>query len=276
MIPRILHFCWFGGNPYTPLAEKCIASWKRHLTDFEIIEWNENNFDITANQYVQEAFESKKWAFVSDYVRLHALYHHGGVYVDADLEVLRPVDRFLTHSAFSGYESEKIIPTAIMAAEKSHPWIKLLLDDYSDRRFIQPDGSFDMTANVHPITRLTSSHYSITPNGQMLEFGEGIAIYPKDFFCPLDYSTRKPVLTENSYTIHHFSSSWFSEAEREGRLHKIAYRAHLKEKNYRLAAAEIRMAYGYSKKIKHLVLAILLSVLGALKNEPPGAAHDDK
>jgi len=265
VIPKKLHFCWFGGNPYTPLVEKCMDSWKQHLPEYEFIEWNEGNFDIDSNRYVKEAYAAKKWAFVSDYVRLYALYHHGGVYVDADLEVLKPIDGFLEHSAFSGYESENVIPTAIMGAEKGHPWIEFLLSDYDKRRFLKDDGTYDETANVIPITELTVGKYGLELNNKLLLFGDGIAIYPTEYFCPLDFVTRKLHITENTHTIHHFFASWWDDAEREERLHKVNYRNFLKEKRYREAAEEMRLAYSFSGKPKHLVISTLLSMFGKLK-----------
>jgi len=267
MIPKTLHFCWFGGNPQTPLLQKCMESWKKLLPEYDFVEWNENNFDVASNRYVREAYEAKKWAFVSDYVRLYALYHFGGVYVDADLEVLKPLDRFLEHKAFSGYESENVIPTAVMGAEKGHPWIKLLLDDYSDRAFVKPDGSYDQTANVIPITRRTVEQYGLVLNNELLTFGDGVAIYPKEYFCPLEFSTRKIFTTENTHAIHHFSASWWEEGEWEERLHKIRYRESMKEKRFKDAADEMRLAYGFSRKKKHLLISMALSALASVKGQ---------
>ena len=125
MIPKTIHYCWFGGNPLPKLAKKCIKSWKKYCPDFEIIEWNEANFDISsAPLYVRQAYEAKKWAFVTDYVRLYALTSYGGIYMDTDVEVIKPLDFFLNHDAFSGFESEKSIPTGIMASKKGNIWVK--------------------------------------------------------------------------------------------------------------------------------------------------------
>jgi hypothetical protein len=244
-----------------------MESWKKHLPEYEYVEWNEDNFDVNSNRYVREAYEAKKWAFVSDYVRLHALCHFGGVYVDADLEVLKPLDRFLEHKAFSGYESENVIPTAVMGAEKGHPWIKLLLDDYADRAFVNTDGSFDQTANVIPITRRTVEQYGLVLNNELLTFGDGVAIYPTDYFCPLEFRTRKLFITDNTHTIHHFSASWWEEGEWEERLHKIRYRESMKEKRYGDAAEEMRLAYGFSRKKKHLIISKMLSALATAKGQ---------
>ena len=148
MIPKIIHYIWVGGKPLTPLAEKCIQSWKKNCPDYEIKRWDESTFDINQNQYCKEAYESKKWAFVSDYIRLKVLFEYGGIYMDTDVEVIKPLDEFLVHPAFSGFENNTQIPTGIMAAEKNNKWIENLLNDYNHRHFIKEDGSFDYTTNV--------------------------------------------------------------------------------------------------------------------------------
>ena len=154
MIPKIIHYCWFGGNPLPEDAQKCIASWKKYCPDYEIREWNEENFDIQSNDYVKEAYEAKKFAFVTDYVRLYALIAYGGIYMDTDVEVVKSLDAFLKHKAFSGFESSNSIPTRLMASEKDYPLFKTLMDDYENRHFLKEDGSFDMTTNTVTITNL--------------------------------------------------------------------------------------------------------------------------
>ena len=122
MIPKKIHYCWFGRKPLPALALMCIESWKRFLPDYEIIEWNEDNFDVNLYQYAKEAYHMKKYAFVSDVCRLYALKEIGGLYMDTDLEVLKPLDAFLHHNAFSGYESNGYIPTALMGSKKNGEW----------------------------------------------------------------------------------------------------------------------------------------------------------
>ena len=152
MIEKKIHYIWFGSNPLPPLAKKCIESWKKFCPDYEIVEWNETNFDVNQNIYTKEAYENKKWAFVSDYVRLYALYHHGGIYMDTDVEVLKNLDDYLNHDAFSGFESSNAIPTGIIGAKKGNYHIKQLLNEYNDRHFILPNGEMDLTTNVTTIT----------------------------------------------------------------------------------------------------------------------------
>lgn len=137
MIPKKIHYCWFGGNPLPESAKKYIGTWKKYCPDYEIIEWNENNFDVTQNQYCKEAYEAKKWAFVSDYARLKVLYDFGGIYMDTDVEVVKPLDDLLQYNWFSGFESEKRIQTGTMGAGFNSTIIKIFLDDYKNRHFIK-------------------------------------------------------------------------------------------------------------------------------------------
>ncbi len=208
MIPRIIHYCWFGRNPLPPLAEDCMASWRRHLPDYEIVEWNEDNFDINQIPYVKEAYEAKKYAFVSDYVRLYALYTVGGVYMDTDAELLRPLDDFLCHEVFSGFESRDKIPTAVMGAAPNHGTVKMLLDYYEGKHFLLPDGSYDTTTNVEIITDM------MTPLGLQKNDGlqtvAGFTLYPHYVFCPILSKIDDEEYMNNTVAIHHFMASWKS------------------------------------------------------------------
>lgn len=206
-IPQLIHYCWFGRNPLPPLAVKCINSWKKILQGFEIIEWNEDNFDLVYNQYVKQAYESKKWAFVSDYVRLRVLYDFGGIYMDTDIEVLKELDEFLNLPAFSGFEGNGRIPTGIIGAMKGNKWIKELLNDYDERIFIKEDGSYDLTPNVDIITYITKKMYLINLDNTLLSLSD-VSLYPFDWFCAKSIETGKIKKSENTYTIHHFSGSW--------------------------------------------------------------------
>lgn len=208
MIPKTIHYCWFGHGPKPQLALKCIESWRRMCPDFEIIEWNEDNFDISSNRYVREAYEAKKWAFVTDYVRLWALYNFGGIYMDTDVEVLKPLDSFLTHQAFSGFENDTQISTGIMACEKGNDIFKELLDYYNDATFILPDGHLNLTTNVVTITNQMKAH-GFVPNNRY-QVLDGFALYPNNTFCPdLSRLADKKYMAE-TVTIHHFAGSWKS------------------------------------------------------------------
>lgn len=213
MIPKVIHYCWFGRNPLPPLAKKCIASWKKYLPDYEIKEWNEDNFDLDMYPYVREAYDNRKFAFVTDVVRLYALYNEGGIYMDTDVEVLKSLDPFLHHTAFSGFESETLIPTGIMASEKGGKWAKDNLDYYNNRHFLLSDGNLDLTTNVTTITNYMLNH-GLRQDNTFQDFPNLITFYPKDFFCPINVKTLILQKTPNTVCIHHFAGSWKSESEK--------------------------------------------------------------
>lgn len=213
MIPKTIHYCWFGHNPMPKLAKKCIRSWKRYCPDYEIIEWNEDNFDISSSPlYVRQAYEAKKWAFVTDYVRLYAMVNYGGIYMDTDVEVVKPLDSFLKHRAFSGFEDEIHIPTGIMACEKGFPLFERFLHYYDNASFYNADGSLNKTTNVATITALCLEN-GLVPNNQF-QIIEGFALYPNEYFCPRSFSTGQLNRTKNTYTIHWFNASWHTEEVR--------------------------------------------------------------
>lgn len=206
MIPKIIHYCWFGKNPKPVLAEKCIQSWKKKCPGYIIKEWNEDNFDVGKIDYVREAYEAGKWAFVTDYVRLYAMVTEGGIYLDTDLEILKPLDIFLTHRAFSGFENIETVPTGIMACEKNFPLFKELLNEYKTRHFKLDNGKYDFTPNVVAITKTCVAH-GLNLNNELQEV-DGFVLYPKEVFCPKNYKTGIIEKTDRTYTIHHFSGSW--------------------------------------------------------------------
>lgn len=212
MIPKTIHYIWFGGKPLTPLAEKCISSWKKFCPDYEIKRWDESNFEIDQNQYCKEAYEAKKWAFASDYARLWILVHEGGIYMDTDVQVLKNLDDFLAEEAFSGFEANNRLTTGIMAAQKQQPFFVKLLHDYDDRHFLMPDGTYDLTTNVAAITNACVKNGLVLNNTKQTV--EGFTIYPSDYFCPKNPSDLSLHLTSNSYTIHHFDGSWQTPHER--------------------------------------------------------------
>lgn len=212
MIPKKIHYCWFGGNPLPELAQRCIESWKKYCPDYEIIEWSETNFDLNYNDYVKEAYEAKKWAFVTDVVRLYALVKHGGIYMDTDVELLKPLDDFLGLEAFSGFEAVDKIPTGIMASQKNQPLFKELLADYEGEHFLKDDGTPDLTTNVTRITEMCLKHGLVLNN--TWQTINGFTLFPSEYFCPKDYLTKVIHQTGNTVAIHHFDGSWQSEEEK--------------------------------------------------------------
>lgn len=207
MIPKIIHYCWFGRGAMPPLAKKCIATWKKYLPDYHIKEWNEDNFDLSLFPFTEEAYRQKKYAFVTDVVRLYALYTEGGIYMDTDVEVLKSLDAFLSHPAFSGFEEETKVPTGIMGAEKGSLWAKENLDYYCGRHFVKEDGALDLTTNVKIITDYMVRH-GLLRNNTYQDFPGLVVMYPTEYFCPLNPRTRRIEKTVNTVTIHHFMGSW--------------------------------------------------------------------
>ncbi len=206
MIPKTIHYCWFGDNPLPEGCRKYIDTWKRYCPDYQIIEWNEKNFDLNCTDYTREAAQVKKWAFVTDYVRLYVLKEYGGIYMDTDVEMLKNPDRFLKEKGFSGFESGSAVSTAIMGAEKGHPFIKMLLDEYQGRHFIKGDGSYDLKTNVVSVTE-SALRSGLKLNNRKQAVCD-FTFYPRDYFSPKDSRTLEVRLTENSYTIHHFQGTW--------------------------------------------------------------------
>lgn len=206
-IPRTIHYCWFGKGEKPRKLKKCMASWKKNLPDFEFVEWNESRFDVEALPYTAEAYKAGKYAFVSDVARLYGLVEMGGIYLDTDVEVIRPLDRFLHHSAFSGFEDGVHLQSGTMGAQKGHPWFKELLAEYEERKFILEDGSFDMTTNTSMMTRNAKGH-GLSLDGSFQILDNGVVFYPRTYFSPYDYINGGNYLSENSYTIHHYAGSW--------------------------------------------------------------------
>lgn len=211
MIPKTIHYCWFGGNPLPELAKKCIESWKKYCPDYEIIEWNETNYDVSKCAYMKEAYQAKKWCFVSDYARFDIIYNHGGIYLDIDVEIIRSLDGFLENHAFMGFESENYVaPGLIIGGEKGSREMECIMHWYETHHFINESGEIDLTANPAIVTKiLDGMGLRKEPSVQLLN--GALTIYPKDYFCPMDYYTGDIVITENTHTIHHYCASWLND-----------------------------------------------------------------
>ena len=207
MIPKRIHYIWFGGKPLTPLAEKCIASWGRFCPDYEIVRWDESNFDAGDNRYFREALAAKKWAFASDYVRLCALVSHGGVYMDTDVELIKPIDSpLLENRGVFGFEADDRISTAFMAVEPGHELLVEMKKSYENARFKLDGGSLDQTTNVSRLTSIMANH-GFSLDGEM-QRRRGTLLCPASWFSPKDWYTGKLCIDENTYAIHHFDGSW--------------------------------------------------------------------
>ena len=217
MIPKIIHYCWFGGNPLPKSVLKCIESWKRCCPDYEIKQWNEKNYEIDKCEYTKEAYEAKKWAFVSDYARLDIIYNEGGIYLDTDVELLRSLDTLLDKKCFLGIEQPShLINTGIgFGAEKGNELVKEMLDEYKNFRFKLAEGIYNTT--IPCPARNTAPFYKY---GFNLEISEpvnlgGATVYPPEYFCPFERKINVLTVTENTYSIHHYDSSWISDEEKE-------------------------------------------------------------
>lgn len=210
MIPKIIHYCWFGGKPLPKSARKCIASWHRHFPEFEIREWNESDFDVNAIPYTREAYERGKYAFVSDYARFYVLYHHGGLYFDTDVEVIRPMYDLISAGAFMGIEqsaaSTGVNPGLGLAAEQGMEIYKTVLDYYSTLHFVDESGQ-QLPGTVVKHTTDILVRYGFVCENRMQEVA-GVKIYPNDWFNPLDDATGRLTVTGNTRSIHHYSKTW--------------------------------------------------------------------
>lgn len=212
VIPKKIHYCWFGSAPLPDLAVKCIRSWQEFLPDFQIIEWNEKNFDVNINDYTREAFKEKKYAFVSDYARFWILYQFGGVYFDTDVELIRPLYEILEQGPFMGCEHDgganseiAVAPGLGLAGTPNHPIFKQVLDFYDTLHF-SVNGKLNLTTVVHYTTAILKRNG--LKNVEHLQQVGGINIFPKEFFCPKSFETGEMMMTKNTYSIHHFAASW--------------------------------------------------------------------
>lgn len=218
MIPKIIHYCWFGRGPLPKLAQKCIASWKKYLPDYEIKEWNEDNFDVNIIPYTAEAYQAKKYAFVSDYARFWILYKYGGIYFDTDVEVIRPIDDIVERGNFMGFETGPKLQLKEDASEASvNPGlgmgvapglglIKKMLDFYEGKHFkFIPDGIGQLTI-VHIATEvLNQAGLKQQPGIQLVN---DVWIYPTEYFCPINLKTGRIHIEANTRTIHHYAGTW--------------------------------------------------------------------
>lgn len=212
-IPRIIHYCWFGPNPIPELEKKCIQSWQEQLHDYEIVFWNESTFDVKSVEYVRQAYDCGKYAFVSDYVRIYALYRFGGIYLDTDVEVLRSLDKFLENEVFIGFENRTMVGTGIIGAEKNNIMLRAMLDYYHGNQFINEKGYMDTTTNVKILYKLLAANGFIGEDREQKL--NGIHIYEREYFCPKRIGKNEFKITAKSVTIHHFSGSWLTEKEKK-------------------------------------------------------------
>lgn len=207
MIPKIIHYCWFGRGQMTPLMMKCIKSWKKFCPEWQIMEWNEDNFDVNSTIWTKQAYEAKKYAFVADYVRLHALKTYGGVYMDNDQELIKPLDSFLKKDAFLGFMDAQV-NTGLIGADADSQFLKKMLNYYNGREFVNGE-NFDKTPNTEWMTEiLISDGLQIKDEYQCIK---NVEIYPKTYFCPTTCDSIKHQYSKDTFAIHHWAMTWRSE-----------------------------------------------------------------
>ena len=227
-IPKIIHYCWFGGNPLGVEEIRCIDSWKRFFPDYTIMRWDESNFDVRCIPYDSQAYDAKKWAIVSDYARFAVLYKFGGLYFDTDVEVIRPMDDIISKGPFMGFETDageidnnlasvsrsslSVNPGLGLSANPGLYIYKLILDSYSEDEFIRSDGTFNQTTVVVRTTKILRSFGLADAPG--IQEVAGVTIYPSEYFNPKDFYTGEIRKTGNTRSIHHFGMSWVSEKDK--------------------------------------------------------------
>ena len=211
-IPKVIHYCWFGENKLPYDAVKCIESWRKYMPDYQIIEWNESNYDIGNCEFVKEACLQKKWAFVTDYARLDVIYNFGGIYFDTDVEAVKPFDELLDNEAFAGFDDDNLINTGMGFGAAAHnPIIRENKDPYQNIRFINTDGSLNLVTCPYITSDILKRHGAKMNNSyQQLD---GITLYPREYFCPLNYYTGKLNKTVHTFSIHNYSMSWVDKKD---------------------------------------------------------------
>ena len=210
-IPKKIHYCWFGTNPLPKSAIKCINSWKKYCPGYEIIEWNESNFDVNCNEYCRTMYERKRWAFLTDYVRLRVIYENGGIYLDTDVQVIRSLDSLCKNGAYMGIENTGLVATGLgFAAEAGHWFIKENMEYYEKLR------DFREVRSCPWITTELLTTYGYVKEKQNIQHVAGLTIYPEEYLCPKNERTGITKITKNTYSIHQFDASWYEKSWKEG------------------------------------------------------------
>ena len=231
MIPHIIHLCWVGKGNYPELAIKCIKSWRKYLPDYDIKVWNEETFDINSNEYTKEAYKQKKWAFISDYVRLYALDHYGGVYMDTDLEVIKDFSSLLdSHDFVSSVLEGGLVTAGFISSTPHHPYISALKKKYDNGYFKNEEGKIEFVMNPLLFTKIAQEMYGFKIGNNQFEYGNSFVIYPMEYFMPYrkslfgidKYSEKKYFITNNTYAIHHDMGSWSNESKLSWYMRAIA------------------------------------------------------
>lgn len=207
MIPKVINYCWFGGGPLPGSVKLNIDSWKKFCPDYKIIQWNEKNFDVNKYCFAREAYEKKKWAFVSDVARLDIIYKHGGIYLDTDVELIKSLDPVLNAQSYFACEDRFSVNTGLgFGSVKKNEFILSNLKEYKNKHFINSDGSLNKILCVDVTTHLLSlMGFKANESKQIIN---GMVIYPSSYFCPIQLGHRNNKVSSNTISIHHYSASW--------------------------------------------------------------------
>lgn len=213
-IPKVIHYCWFGPKQIPDKYLKYMESWKEYLPGYEIRCWDESNTDLNSCDYIKEAYENKKYAFVSDYVRICALYEHGGIYMDTDVELVQSPEECLKQASFvAGFELEDTITTGFLASEPKHFLLEQIMTEYQEKHFVKTDGTFDTTPNPVLLTRVLTENGLIKNNSRQKLQG-GVEVYPNDTFCAFNMVDTCYMITNCTIAVHHYAGSWYSKRHR--------------------------------------------------------------
>jgi hypothetical protein len=213
MIPKIIHYCWFGGNALPEHAQKCIDSWKKYFPGYEIKEWNETNYDVHRIAYTDQAYHAKKYAFVSDYARFDILYNHGGIYFDTDVEIIKSFDGIIEKGGFMGFESADGAAAGLgIGCNAGLGIVYQIMQLYSTLHFVNSDGTYNLHTVVDYVTAILKQHGLISNN--KLQQVDGFTIYPTEYFAPKSAITGELIITRNTHSIHHYDASWITEREK--------------------------------------------------------------
>lgn len=211
MIPKIIHYCWFGGNEKSEMIKRCMASWRKFCPDYEIVEWNESNYDVTKQSFMKKAYEARKWAFVADYARVDILYRHGGVYLDTDVELISSLESLLKYEFYAGFESVHFVAFGLgFGSVKEHPVLKDILDYYDGLEF--PDNDFGLSMVSCPRIQTEALKKRGMVCNNETQRVDRCHIFSTEYFCPMSFKTGETKITENTVSIHHFDMSWNSDS----------------------------------------------------------------
>lgn len=241
-IPKIIHYCWLSGSAYPQLVQDCMESWKKFCPDYEIVLWDMNKFDVHSVKWVEQAVQQKKWAFAADYIRLYALYNYGGIYLDSDYELLKPLDPYLTYGGVLSAESKHSICMAMMAVEPKCPWIKEMLDEYENVDFVDSSGKMDIVPNSKKAQAYLEKKYNYSWANEKQQLSEDLVIFPEEIFSPLNCFTGVLNVTKNTVGIHHYDNMWKSKKDKlKKRLMQLGTRIIGEDNRHRLVVLKNKL-----------------------------------